>query len=73
MIKVRQLLKKRNFEILIMSSIVINSALLTVNWPNQSQQTIQLIERINFFFLAIFILEAIIKLIAVQDDNSGQS
>jgi len=37
---------------------------MAVNWPNQAPSTIQLIERINYCFLGIFVLEATIKLIA---------
>jgi len=35
---------------------------MAINWPNQSPLTIALIDRINLCFLAIFVVEASIKL-----------
>ena len=47
-----------------MASIALNSLLMAVNWPNQSEMTIMVIRMVNYCFLVIFVLEAIVKLIA---------
>jgi len=54
----------RKFEIVILTAITLNSLLMAVNWPNQSESTIQIIKRVNYCFLGIFVFEAIVKFIA---------
>ena len=40
---------------------------MAINWPGMSQKSEDITETINYFFSAIFIVEAVIKLLAFSN------
>ena len=55
---------EEKFEIFILGVILLNTIFLAVQWPTMTESEIYTLECINYIFLAIFILEAIVKLLA---------
>jgi len=52
------------FEYFILGAIAANTLAMTLKWPNMSQKSVDIIEKVNYVFLAIFCFEAVIKLVA---------
>jgi hypothetical protein len=52
------------FEVAVLIAIMLNSIVLCVKWPNIDQKSEDILEKINYFFTAVFLVEAIIKLMA---------
>ena len=53
------------FEYFIMMTIGLNTLILCVKWPNMSEKAIQGVDFINYVCTGIFIVEALIKIIAI--------
>lgn len=53
------------FEYFINATILLNTVVLTLKWPQMSAKTLSATERINYVCTAIFIFEAIIKLLGL--------
>lgn len=58
------LAEHKSFEFFILVSILLNTIVLAIKWPNMSAQTSSIIEIINYIFTGIFLIEAIIKISA---------
>ena len=58
------LAQRHEFDVFILVMICLNTLVLTLKWATISQETENIIQNMNIFFSIIFILEAIIKLIA---------
>ena len=56
------LAQNKYFEIFILVAIAANTLVMTIKWPNMSEKAKNTIEIINYFFLVIFFIEALIKL-----------
>jgi len=52
------------FEKFVQISIVINSVCLLLKWYQQPKEMVQALEIINYIFTSVFLLEAILKLVA---------
>lgn len=52
------------FDWFIMSTIAVNTCILCVKWPNMSDKSIKIVDNINYVCTGIFIVEALIKIIA---------
>ena len=57
--------EKKWFEYFILSCIMVNTVVLMVKWYNQPTKIVSVLEDVNYFFTAIFALEAVIKIIAL--------
>jgi len=55
-----------SFEIAIMIAIVLNTLCMTIYWSGISPSILDVTEKINYTFLTIFFLEAVMKLIAYK-------
>jgi hypothetical protein len=53
------------FEYFITATILLNTIVLTLKWPNMSTKTQSATETINYVCTSIFIIEAIIKLLGL--------
>lgn len=53
------------FDAFIMFTIIVNTFILCLKWPNMSSKTLQVIDICNYVCAGIFIIEALIKLIAM--------
>jgi hypothetical protein len=54
------------FDGFIMGCIIANTIVLMIKWYAMSDKVINVIQNINYAFMAIFTLEAVIKLIALR-------
>lgn len=63
--KCNAIVTSQPFQHLIMLIIVLNTVVLALNWPNQSDKLINILSTINMAFTWIFIVEAILKLIGL--------
>ena len=54
----------KNFEFFILVSILLNTIVLAIKWPNMSEETSGAIEIVNYVFTTIFTVEAALKLTA---------
>jgi hypothetical protein len=52
------------FEMFILACIFLNTGVLAAHWYDMPQDVILVFEKVNYVFMAIFTVEAIIKLIA---------
>jgi hypothetical protein len=50
------------FEYFILGAIAANTLVMTIKWPNMSEEATVIIEKVNYVFLGIFSIEAVIKL-----------
>ena len=53
------------FEIFILSIIIINTLVLTINWYDIPNEVSNIVQYINYAFAAVFTIEATLKLIAL--------
>jgi hypothetical protein len=53
------------FDIFIYACIILNTMVLTLKWDGQKLSTTFFLDCINYFFTVIFIIEALIKIIAM--------
>eukprot|EP00347_Sterkiella_histriomuscorum_P005312 403357086 len=67
--KIREFIRKvvihKCFEITILIIIILNTIVLMITWFGQVNESIQILENVNYLFAAIFTLEAILKLIGL--------
>lgn len=54
------------FDTFIMGCIIANTIVLMIKWYGMSESVVNLIQNVNYGFMAIFTLEAIFKLIALR-------
>jgi hypothetical protein len=54
------------FEIFIMACIILNAIALGLKWYGQDHETVLALDIVNLCFTAIFILEAVIKILAYK-------
>ena len=54
------------FDIFIYSCIIFNTFLLTLSWGGQSIQFANALDILNLIFTGVFILEALIKIVAMR-------
>jgi len=62
--KVRDLVNHKNFEILVLICIFLNTIILAINWYDQSKYIDDILDYINYGFAIFFAFEALLKLIA---------
>mmetsp|Transcript_71859 Transcript_71859/g.99548 ORF Transcript_71859/g.99548 Transcript_71859/m.99548 type:complete len:125 (+) Transcript_71859:907-1281(+) len=60
------IVKNSKFDAFIMACIILNTIVLGMSWHRQSEDFIQAVEYINYVFMAIFTIEAIVKIIAMK-------
>ena len=65
-IKAVKFVRNPNFDKSILAAIILNTIILTMRWYMQPEYYEQPLDVINFIFMSIFTLEAIIKLYALR-------
>ena len=60
--------EKRGFELFILSSILVNTVVLGSHHFMIEDDAVQIIQSINFFFVSVFTLEALMKIVAQKLD-----
>jgi len=59
-----EVITSSKFEVGILVCILLNTVILAINWYDQPKYVDNILSSLNYFFAAIFTLEAILKLIA---------
>ena len=57
--------RRPNFELFILGAIIVNTFVLMAHWAGESPQVANAVELANYAFLALFTLEAVIKVVAL--------
>lgn len=60
----RDLVNHKNFEIVVLICIFLNTITLAINWYDQSEYVDDILDYINYGFAIFFAFEALLKLIA---------
>ena len=63
--KLYDVVTSNTFDLIIITCILFNIITMALYWENQSQEMRTVLEGINYFFTGIFIMEAILKIIAM--------
>ncbi|CDW88224.1 voltage-gated ion channel superfamily [Stylonychia lemnae] len=66
---IRQLVISRPFEIIILSAIILNTLVLMLSWYGQAQESIIILDYINYVFAGIFTIEALLKITGLGPIN----